>query len=153
MGEHTPREAAPRHTQDLPPATKPTGDMHSDTVRAIDTELTSDLTYKAGARPKSAGSKDQMAGAKVPAPGSKNHNASRAQKPQNSVAGARAMGSAPIIPPGIQGIPPTGNLYLPLAELGTNQNQSLQVGNPLQQRTTSRERRKRRSLDNFVNNV
>ena len=75
------------------------------------------------------------------------------KKTKNSVAGASVLSSEPIIPPGIEGIPPSGNLYAPLAGLGTNQNQSLQVGHPLERRTTSRERRKRRSLDEYVSNL
>merc|ERR1711942_510743 len=94
-----------------------------------------------------------MAGAKAPAPGRKNLNASRSQKSKNSVAGASILNSDPIIPPGIGGIPLSGNLYAPLAGLGTNQNQSLQVGHPLVRRMTSRERKKRRSLNEYVINL
>ena len=78
MGDHKPREFPPRHAHDLPPAKKPTGDVHSDAIRAIDKELTEDLTYVAGARRRSAGPTNHMAGA--PAPGNKSLNASKSQK-------------------------------------------------------------------------
>ena len=73
-------------------------------------------------------------------------------KKKSSVAGARVPNTGPIIPPGVGGIPSTGNLYEPLAGLGTNKDQSLQEGHPLERRTTSRERWRRRSLNEYVIN-
>ena len=148
MGDQKPREIPPRHAHDLPPAKKPTGDVRGDTIQAIDKELTEDLTYMAGARRESVGPTNHMAGA--PAPGNKSLNASKSQKKKSSVAGARVPNTGPIIPPGVGGIPSTGNLYEPLAGLGTNKDQSLQEGHPLERRTTSIERRRRRSLNEYV---
>ena len=47
------------------------GDIIKDTKRAADTVLIQDLTYTAGAKPKSVGTKDHMAGASLPPPGKK----------------------------------------------------------------------------------
>ena len=68
------------------------------------------------------------------------------------MAGARVPNSGPIFPPGVGGIPATGNLYEPLAGLGSNKDQSLQEGHPLERRTTSIDRRRRRSLNEYVVN-
>ena len=78
MGDQKPREIPPRHAHDLPPAKKPTGDVRGDAIQAIDKELTEDLTYMAGARRKSVGPTNHLAGA--PAPGNKSLNASKSQK-------------------------------------------------------------------------
>ena len=130
MKDHRPKDIPPRH----PPAKTPT-DVHGDAIEAIDKELTKDLTYVGGTRRKSAG----------PTNHNKSLNKSKSQKKQNkriSGAGARVPNSGPIIPPGIGGIPSTGNPYEPLAGLGANKDQP-----PLERRTTGRDRLRRKSLD------
>ena len=56
---------------DVAPIINPIGDIIKDTIRAADTVLIQDLTYTAGAKPKSVGTKDHMAGASLPPPGKK----------------------------------------------------------------------------------